>query len=143
MRSELSHSETVVAAQQRLPQEAVAAGNLYVIAAPSGGGKTSLVRALLEREPGIRLSVSYTTRPPRPGEIDGVHYRFVDEPRFHARKDAGEFLEHAFVHGNWYATSATWLANEVAAGHDVLLEIDWQGARQVRHLIATAVTLFI
>jgi guanylate kinase len=85
-------------------------GNLFVVAAPSGGGKTSLVTALLEREPGIRLSVSYTTRPPRPGEIDGVHYRFVDEPRFLARKDAGEFLEHAHVHGNWYATSGTWLA---------------------------------
>ena len=120
-----------------------ASGNLYVIAAPSGGGKTTLVRALLEHEPGIRLSVSYTTRPPRPGEIDGVHYHFVDEPGFHARWEAGEFLEHAHVHGNWYATSATWLANEVAAGHDVLLEIDWQGAPQVRRLIRSAVTIFI
>jgi guanylate kinase len=118
-------------------------GNLYVIAAPSGGGKTSLVRALLEREPGIRLSVSYTTRPPRPGEIDGVHYRFVDEAGFAARKAAGEFLEHAHVHGNWYATSATWLAAEVAAGHEVLLEIDWQGAAQVRRLIPSAVLIFI
>ena len=118
-------------------------GNLYVIAAPSGGGKTSLVRALLEREEGVRLSVSYTTRPPRPGEIDGVHYRFVDEAGFAARRERGEFLEHAHVHGNWYATSATWLRREIASGHDVLLEIDWQGAQQVRKLIAAAVSIFI
>jgi guanylate kinase len=118
-------------------------GSLYVIAAPSGGGKTTLVRALLEREPGIRLSVSCTTRPPRPGEIDGVHYDFVDAPAFHARKDAGEFLEHAYVHGHWYATSARWLAGETAAGRDVLLEIDWQGAAQVRRLVPDAVLIFI
>jgi len=122
---------------------AVAGGSLFVIAAPSGAGKTSLVRALLEREPGIRLSVSYTTRPPRPGEIDGVHYRFVDQHRFDACRDANEFLEYAHVHGNWYATSATWLASEVGAGHEVLLEIDWQGAAQVRRLIPGAVLIFI
>jgi len=122
---------------------AVPTGNLYVIAAPSGGGKTTLVRALLEQEPGIRLSVSFTTRPPRPGEIDGVHYHFVSEPDFQARMAAGEFLEHAQVHGNWYGTSAPWLASEAAAGHDVLLEIDWQGARQVRRLVASALTIFI
>lgn len=120
-----------------------ASGCLFVLAAPSGGGKTSLVAALLEREPGIRLSVSYTTRPPRPGETDGVHYHFIDEPRFLALKDKGEFLEHAYVHGNWYATSATWLAAEVARGHDVLLEIDWQGALQVRRLMPDAVHIFI
>jgi len=114
-----------------------------VLAAPSGGGKTSLVRALLERESGIRLSVSYTTRAPRPGENDGVHYHFVDEPRFLELKAGGEFLEHAHVHGNWYATSATWLADEVARGHDVLLEIDWQGAAQVRRLMPAAVQIFI
>jgi guanylate kinase len=120
-----------------------ASGCLFVLAAPSGGGKTSLVAALLEREPGIRLSVSYTTREPRPGEVDGVHYHFIDEPRFLALKDKGEFLEHAHVHGNWYATSATWLAAEVARGHDVLLEIDWQGAQQVRRLMPEAVHIFI
>jgi guanylate kinase len=125
------------------PGDVSPGGNLYVIAAPSGGGKTSLVRALLEREEGIRLSVSYTTRPPRPGEIDGVHYRFVDEAGFATRRQRGEFLEHAHVHGNWYATSATWLQREVAAGHDVLLEIDWQGAQQVRALFAAAVSIFI
>jgi guanylate kinase len=120
-----------------------ASGCLFVLAAPSGGGKTSLVRALLEREPGMRLSISYTTRAPRPGEKDGVDYHFVDEPKFKQLQDAGEFLEHAYVHGNWYATSATWLRKEVEAGHDVLLEIDWQGAQQVRRLIPEAVHVFI
>ena len=120
-----------------------ASGCLFVLAAPSGGGKTSLVAALLEREPGIRLSISYTTREPRPGEADGVHYHFIDEPRFLALKDKGEFLEHAYVHGNWYATSSTWLGGEVARGHDVLLEIDWQGAQQVRRLMPEAVHIFI
>jgi len=120
-----------------------ASGCLFVLAAPSGGGKTSLVRALLEREPGIRLSVSYTTRAPRPGEQEGIHYHFVDEPAFMALKEKGEFLEHARVHGYWYATSATWLKQEVQHGHDVLLEIDWQGAQQVRRLIPEAVHIFI
>jgi len=120
-----------------------APGCLFVIAAPSGGGKTSLVNALLAREPGIRLSVSYTTRAPRPGEHEGVHYHFIDEQRFAALKDGGEFLEHARVHGHWYATSATWLAAQVAAGQDVLLEIDWQGARQVRRLMPDSVQIFI
>jgi len=125
------------------PKAPPASGCLFVLAAPSGGGKTSLVKALLEREPGMRLSVSYTTRAPRPAERDGVDYHFVDEPTFMRLKDNGEFLEHAFVHGNWYATSATWLSHEVHAGHDVLLEIDWQGARQVRHLIPGSVLIFI
>jgi guanylate kinase len=120
-----------------------ASGCLFVLAAPSGGGKTSLVRALLEREAGIRLSVSYTTRKPRPGEQDGVHYHFVDAAKFKALKDAGEFLEHAHVHGNWYATSATWLRREVELGHDMLLEIDWQGAQQVRRIMPEAVHIFI
>jgi guanylate kinase len=120
-----------------------ASGCLFVLAAPSGGGKTSLVRALLEREPGMRLSVSYTTRAPRPGERDGVDYHFIDEPAFMALKAGGEFLEHAHVHGNWYATSAKWLQGEVQAGHDMLLEIDWQGAQQVRRLIPDAVDIFI
>jgi guanylate kinase len=120
-----------------------ASGCLFVLAAPSGGGKTSLVRALLEREPGMRLSISYTTRPPRPGEQDGVDYHFVDEAKFLALQAAGEFLEHAYVHRNWYATSATWLRKETEAGHDVLLEIDWQGAQQVRKLIPDAIGIFI
>jgi guanylate kinase len=118
-------------------------GNLFVIAAPSGAGKTSLTRALLEREPAIRLSVSYTTRKPRLGERDGVDYHFIDFARFDALKVGGEFLEHAFVHGNWYATSLSWLKSEVAAGRDVLLEIDWQGAAQVRKLVPDSVQVFI
>ena len=120
-----------------------AAGCLFVIAAPSGGGKTSLVNALLAREPGIRLSVSYTTRQPRPGEHEGVHYHFVDLERFEALRTRGEFLEHAFVHGHWYATSKSWLAAQVATGQDVLLEIDWQGAAQVRKLIPDSVHIFV
>jgi guanylate kinase len=120
-----------------------ASGVLFVVAAPSGGGKSSMVNALLAREPAIRLSISYTTRPPRPGESEGNHYHFVDEATFLALKARGEFLEHAFVHGNWYATSATWLKDQVAAGQDVLLEIDWQGAAQVRRLIPDSVHVFI
>jgi guanylate kinase len=118
-------------------------GNLFVIAAPSGGGKTSLTRALLERDRGIRLSVSYTTRAPRPGETEGVDYHYITADRFMALKAAGEFLEHAHVHGNWYATSASWLKAEVDAGRDVLLEIDWQGAAQVRSLVPDSVHVFI
>lgn len=120
-----------------------AAGVLFVVAAPSGGGKSSMVNALLAREPGIRLSISWTTRPPRPGESEGQHYHFVDLARFHELLDAGEFLEHANVHGNWYATSATWIRAQLAAGQDVLLEIDWQGAAQVRKLIDDSVHVFI
>jgi guanylate kinase len=120
-----------------------ATGTLFVVAAPSGGGKTSLTRALLEKDPGIRLSVSYTTRPPRPGEQDGVDYHFVSAERFMALRDAREFLEHAHVHGNWYATSASWLNQQIEAGQDVLLEIDWQGAAQVRRLIPSSVHIFI
>ena len=120
-----------------------ASGCLFVVAAPSGGGKSSMVNALLEREPGIRLSVSYTTRPPRPGESEGNHYHFIDVRQFLQLKDNGEFLEHAFVHGNWYATSATWLRAQVSAGQDVLLEIDWQGAAQVRRLMPDSVHIFL
>ena len=108
-----------------------------------GRRQDDLVATLLEREPGIRLSVSYTTRAARPGEIDGVHYHFVDEPRFLALKSTANSSSAPFVHGNWYATSATWLREQVAHGHDVLLEIDWQGAGQVRRLIPDAVHVFI
>jgi guanylate kinase len=118
-------------------------GNLFVVAAPSGGGKTSLTRALLERERNLRLSVSYTTRLPRPGERNGVDYHFVTLERFMQLKASGEFIEHAQVHGNWYATSATWLKQQVDAGQDVLLEIDWQGAAQIRRLIPSSVQIFV
>ncbi|MBK1681704.1 guanylate kinase [Rhodocyclus tenuis] len=118
-------------------------GHLYIVAAPSGTGKTTLVRLLLERDAGIRLSVSYTTRAPRAGEVDGTHYNFVDLPTFRAMVDAGQFLEWAEVHGNCYGTSKPWIAAEMAAGRDVLLEIDWQGAQQVRALFPAAIGIFI
>ena len=119
------------------------AGNLYVVAAPSGAGKTTLVRLLLDAEREVRLSISCTTRPPRPGEVDGREYRFLDRKTFDSMVDRGEFLEWAEVHGNCYGTSKTWIEEELAAGHDVLLEIDWQGAQQVRELFPTAVGVFI
>jgi guanylate kinase len=121
----------------------IATGCLFVLAAPSGTGKTSLVNALLAREPGIRLSVSYTTRPPRPGEQEGVHYHFVDDARFQALLEAGEFLEDAQVYGHRYATSAVWLKKQIDAGQDILLEIDWQGAKQVRTLFPDSVQIFV
>ncbi|WP_374343716.1 guanylate kinase [Azonexus sp.] len=119
------------------------AGNLYVVAAPSGAGKTTLVRMLLEREPAVRLSVSYTTRPPRPGEQNGREYHFVDVDSFRGMIERHEFLEWAEVHGNFYGTSKKWIADRLTAGEDVLLEIDWQGAQQVRELFPGAIGIFI
>ena len=118
-------------------------GNLFVVVAPSGAGKTSLVASLLEHERNIRLSISYTTRAPRPGEQDGREYHFVDKPRFEGMIAAGDFLEHANVYGNYYGTSRAWIQDELAGDHDVLLEIDWQGARQVRGLFPAMVGIFI
>jgi guanylate kinase len=118
-------------------------GCLFVIAAPSGAGKTTLVRELLARDPALKLSVSFTTRAPRPLERDGLDYHFVSRDRFAALRTAGEFLEWAEVHGNLYATSRVWLENEIAAGRDIVLEIDWQGARQVRLAFREAVGMFI
>ena len=119
------------------------AGNLYVVAAPSGAGKTTLVRMLLESEHAPKLSISYTTRAPRPGEADGREYHFVEVAAFLAMVERGEFLEWAEVHGNYYGTSKTWIADQLAAGHDVLLEIDWQGAQQVRNIFPKAIGVFI
>lgn len=118
-------------------------GNLLIVSAPSGAGKSSLVKALLERDPAIRLSISYTTRSPRPGEIDGVHYHFVNREGFQKCLERGEFLESAEVYGNYYGTSQPWIEAERAAGRDILLEIDWQGAAQVRRLVPDAISLYI
>jgi guanylate kinase len=118
-------------------------GSLFVIVAPSGAGKTSLVRALLERDPSIGLSVSFTTRAPRHGEIDGVHYHFIDLEEFFRRREAGDFLEWAQVHGNYYATSRPWIEATTRGGRDLILEIDCQGAAQVQRLFPEAIGIFI
>lgn len=118
-------------------------GNVWIVTAPSGAGKTSLVRAMLERDRQICLSVSHTTRAPRPGERDGQDYHFVDQTRFMAMLEAGEFLESAEVYGNRYGTSERWIRERLADGIDVLLEIDWQGAQQVRRLFPQSTGVFI
>jgi guanylate kinase len=118
-------------------------GRLFVITAPSGAGKTSLIKALLQDEPGLTLSISYTTRAPRPGEHNGREYHFVDEPTFLAMRERGEFLESAEVHGNRYGTSRKVISDTLERGQDVILEIDWQGARQVRTLHPDCVGIFI
>ena len=119
------------------------AGTLFIVTAPSGAGKTTLVRGLLQRDARVQLSISYATRAPRAGEEDGREYHFVDVPTFRALRERGEFLEWAEVHGNYYATSRVWLKEQVAAGRDILLEIDWQGAQQVRKSFPEAVGVFI
>jgi len=116
---------------------------LFVVAAPSGAGKSTLVNALLEREPAISLSISHTTRPPRPGEQYGRHYYFVERAEFEREVAEGIFLEHAEVHGNLYGTSRTTVAGLLAQGRDVLLEIDWQGAQQIRASKPDCVSVFI
>ena len=118
-------------------------GTLFIVTAPSGAGKTTLVSGLLERDPQVRLSVSYTTRAPRAGEVNGQHYHFIDVPGFRALRDKGEFLEWAEVHNNYYGTSKRWLEEQTRAGRDILLEIDWQGAQQVRKVFPKAVGVFI
>ncbi len=118
-------------------------GSLFIIAAPSGGGKTSLVKALLARERQMALSVSYTSRGPRPGEVDGVHYHFVDRARFEQMAARGEFFEYFVVHGDLKGTARTAVEPLLAAGTDVLLEIDWQGARKVREQVPDCVGVFI
>jgi len=118
-------------------------GTLYIVAAPSGAGKTTLVRLLLEQEPSVQLSISYTTRAPRTGEQDGREYHFTAVDRFKEMISNDEFLEWAEVHGNYYGTSKKWIADQLTAGQDVLLEIDWQGAQQVRKLFPAALGIFI
>ncbi len=118
-------------------------GNLFIISAPSGAGKTSLVNGLLARNGQIDVSVSYTTRPPRPGDVDGKDYHFVSREIFLAMAKHGDFLESAEVYGNLYGTSQSWIATETLAGRDILLEIDWQGAAQVRLKFPDCISIFI
>jgi guanylate kinase len=118
-------------------------GKLFVITAPSGAGKSSLINALLKDDPSLKLSISYTTRAPRPGEKNGREYHFVDEAAFLRMRDAGEFLESAQVHGNHYGTSRKVIEEALARGEDVVLEIDWQGAQQVRRLYPQCIGIFI
>lgn len=118
-------------------------GRLFVITAPSGAGKSSLISALLKDDPELALSISYTTRPPRPGEKNGREYHFVDEPAFLAMRSRGEFLESAEVHGNRYGTSKQVIRDALARGQDLILEIDWQGAQQVRRGMPRCVSIFV
>jgi len=118
-------------------------GNLFVVAAPSGAGKSSLVKSLLELDSHLVVSISHTTRKPRGQEQDGREYHFIDESTFRAMADAGEFFEWAEVHGNLYGTSRTEVRTRVAGGQDVVLEIDWQGALQIKQLFPNAVLIFI
>jgi guanylate kinase len=121
----------------------LASGTLFVVSAPSGAGKTSLVRALLQRDPRVQLSVSHTTRDKRPAEKNGDHYYFVDLPTFESMLAGNEFLEHAQVFGNYYATSRSAVQQLLSEGIDVILEIDWQGARQIRQQMSGCVGIFI
>ena len=118
-------------------------GLLFVVTAPSGAGKSSLIDAILKDDPHLRLSVSYTTRAPRPGEVNGREYHFVDEKTFLAMLERSEFLESAEVHGNRYGTSQAVIREALARGQDLVLEIDWQGAQQVRRLYPQCVGVFI
>ena len=118
-------------------------GTLYIVAAPSGAGKSSIVNAVLARDNNISLSISFTSRPPRPGERHAEHYHFVSAPEFEAMVAAGDFFEHALVHGDWKGTARQSVEPQLIGGGDVLLEIDWQGARQVRRQIPDAVSVFI
>jgi len=117
-------------------------GTLYTVSAPSGAGKTSLVAALVKSNPEVCVSISHTTRPMRPGEQDGVNYHFVDHATFEQMLEQGEFLEHARVFSNLYGTSQKWVTETLEQGMDVILEIDWQGASQVRRLLPDTVSLF-
>jgi guanylate kinase len=120
-----------------------ATGTLFTISAPSGAGKTSLVEALVARVPALTVSVSHTTRPQRRGEVDGVNYHFVEPATFQAMLGEGAFLEHAEVFGNCYGTSQAWVQEHLSAGTDVILEIDWQGAQQVKRLMPQTCSIFI
>ena len=126
-----------------MPQTNTPSGSLIMVAAPSGAGKSTLVNALLAQETGIQLSISFTTRPLRPGETNGREYHFITTEDFLARKEQDEFLESAEVHGNHYGTSRLAIADQIKSGTDVLLEIDWQGAQQIKKQFPHAVGIFI
>jgi guanylate kinase len=116
---------------------------LYIISAPSGGGKTSLMKAVVSKMDNLVVSVSYTTRPPRPGEVDGVNYYFVDTQNFNQMLNQGDFLEYAEVFGSFYGTSKRWVDDQIQKNKDVILEIDWQGAAQIRKLYPESTSIFI
>jgi guanylate kinase len=118
-------------------------GNLYIIWAPSGGGKTSLVETLMVLDPYVRRSISHTTRQPRAGELNGREYYFVDHPTFDGMIQSGDFLEHAEVYGNHYGTSQRWIKETLAAGLDVFLTIDWQGGEQVRKFFPEIIGIYV
>ncbi|BDX21284.1 guanylate kinase [Polynucleobacter sp. TUM22923] len=118
-------------------------GSMLMIVAPSGAGKSSLVNALLQEDAHLKLSLSTTTRAPRPGEVDGKDYRFIKRAAFEAEREQGLFLEHAEVHGNFYGTSRDWIQAQMKTGRDVVLEIDWQGAEQIRGMIPEVQWIFI
>lgn len=120
-----------------------ATGTLYIVSAPSGAGKTTLVKALIDQIDTLRVSISHTTRPMRPGEIDGVNYHFTSREQFLKQVGEGDFLEHAEVFGNLYGTSQSTVEQTLAQGHDLILEIDWQGAQQVRRALPQARSIFI
>lgn len=126
-----------------MSESASSRGTLYTVSAPSGAGKTSLVNALVECTSHLRVSVSHTTRKIRPGEREGVNYHFVSRDQFDSMLGTDAFLEHADVFGNLYGTSKEWVKNQLAAGEDVILEIDWQGAQQVRRLMPETISIFI
>ncbi|MEZ5741294.1 MAG: guanylate kinase [Burkholderiaceae bacterium] len=139
----MTHSAPIAGQPATASEPARHSGSLFIVVAPSGAGKTSLVKALLSQHGSLQLSISCTTRAPRPGEVDGQDYFFIERDEFERRRDAGEFLEWAEVHGNLYGTSRAWIAQKMLDGDDILLEIDWQGAVQVKQQLADAVGIFI
>ena len=118
-------------------------GNLFIISAPSGTGKTSLMKSLLEMMPSLYLSISHTTRAKRPYEMDGIHYNFLIKSEFESLANSGQFLEYAQVFDNYYGTSKIWVEEQLAKGNDIILEIDWQGALQVKKKIDNTISIFI
>jgi len=118
-------------------------GNLFVVSAPSGAGKTSLLKALVDITDNLRASISHTTRSKRPGEFDGINYHFISLDTFHSMRASEVFLEHAKVFGNYYGTCKEWVCEQLASGIDVILEIDWQGSAQIKHVFPDCVSIFI